>query len=295
MKYHDEQIYWAPQKKLGAGWICYKDSPTPPPAPDYTGAANATAAGNLEAARAAANANRVNQYTPYGNLVYSHDANQGPDLGWSATQTLSPAQQQLLDQQNRTSIALGGLADQGLGYVKNALNNSPTMASLPASMVNAGQTGQDAMMARFQPMIDQQDASLKNQLANQGISEGSEAYQNAMRTQQMSDNDMRAQAALHGIDVGNQAQQQALQIQTALQNQPVNMLNAVRTGSQVTNPTFGGVPQQATTGGADMMGAVNGLANYRQGIYNSDVATTNANNGAAMSAASMAAMAAMYF
>lgn len=41
-----------------------------PPAPDYTGAANATAAGNLEAARAASAANRVNQYTPYGNLIY---------------------------------------------------------------------------------------------------------------------------------------------------------------------------------------------------------------------------------
>lgn len=296
MKHLDEAIYWAPRKKLGGGWICYKDSPTPPPAPDYTGAANATAAGNLEAARAAAAANRINQYTPYGNLVYSHDPTQGQDTGWSATQTLSPAQQQLLDQQNRTSIALGGLADQGLGYVRNALNNSPTLDSLPKSMVNAGQTGQDAMMARFQPMIEQQDNALKAQLANQGIMEGSEAYTNAMRTQQMSDNDMRAQAALHGIDVGNQAQQQALQIQTALQNQPVNMLNAVRTGSQVTNPTFTGVPQQATTGGPDAMGAVNGLANYRQGLYNADVASTNANNSATTNGvASAAMMAAMYF
>lgn len=290
MKYHDMAIHWAPKKKLGGGWICFKDSPSPPPAPDYTGAANATAQGQLEAARAAANANRVNQYTPYGNLVYTHDASQGPDSGWSATQSLSPAQQQLLDQQNRTSIALGGLSDQGLGYVKNALSNSPTMASLPASMVNAGQTGQDALMARFQPMIDQQNASLKNQLANQGIMEGSEAYRNAMRTQQMSENDMRTQAALHGIDVGNQAQQQALQIQTALQNQPVNMLNAVRTGSQVTNPTFTGTPQQATTSGADLMGATQGMANYRQGIYNADVGTSNNNNNAIMSAAAMAAM-----
>lgn len=290
MKQMDEAIYWAPRKKLGGGWICYKDSPSPPPAPDYTGAANATAQGNLEAARAAAAANRVNQYTPYGNLVYSHDPKQGPDNGWSATQTLSPEQQQLLDQQNKTSLALGGLADRGLGYVSNALNNTPTLASLPKSMVNADQTGQDAMMARFQPMIDQQNNALKAQLANQGIMQGSEAYNNAMRTQQMSDNDMRTQAALHGIDVGNQAQQQALQIQTALQNQPVNMLNAVRTGSQVTNPTFSGMPQQATTGGADMMGAVNGMANYRQGIYNADVATTNSNNGAMMSAAAMAAM-----
>ena len=41
-----------------------KGSSPPPPAPDYAGAAQATAAGNLEAARANAAANRVNQYTP---------------------------------------------------------------------------------------------------------------------------------------------------------------------------------------------------------------------------------------
>ena len=42
-----------------------------PPPPDYTGAAQATAAGNLEAARATAAANRTNQITPYGSLIYT--------------------------------------------------------------------------------------------------------------------------------------------------------------------------------------------------------------------------------
>lgn len=281
MKYLDEPIYWAPQKKLGGGWICFKDSPSAPAPPDYTGAANATAAGNLDAARAAADANRVNQDTPYGKLTYSHDPNAAtPDQGWTATQTLSPVQQQLLDQQNKTSLGLSSLADQGLGYVKNALTNSPTMASLPASMVNAGQTGQDALMARFQPMMDQSDKALDAQLANQGIMAGSEAYNNAKRVQAQGNNDLKSQAALNGINVGNQAQQQALQVQTALQNQPVNMLNAVRTGSQVTNPSFTNVPQQATTAGPDLMGAASGTANYNQGIYNSGVASANSGNSA---------------
>lgn len=43
----------------------------PPDAPDYAAAAAATATGNADAARIAAKANRVSQYTPYGNLVYS--------------------------------------------------------------------------------------------------------------------------------------------------------------------------------------------------------------------------------
>ena len=29
-----DPIYFAPQRKLGGGWICWKDSPSPPPAPD---------------------------------------------------------------------------------------------------------------------------------------------------------------------------------------------------------------------------------------------------------------------
>lgn len=259
-----------------------KDSPAPPPAPDYTAAATATAAGNLEAARAQTEANRVNQYTPYGNLVYSRDPNAAtPDSGWSATTTLSPAQQQLLDTQNQTSLGLSGLANQGLGYVREALGNNITAADLPANMVNPGQTGQEALMARFQPQIDQSRAALQTQLANQGISTGSEAYNNAMRTQNQSENDLRMQAALNGINVGQNAQTQQLGLQTALQNQPINILNAVRSGSQVTNPTFGTVPGQGMTQGADLLGATGQQSQYNQGLYNSQVASNNAANSSA--------------
>ena len=324
-----------------------KDSPSAPPPPDYVAAANATAAGNLDAARAAAAANRVNQVTPYGSLTYTKapdgfnqqgfdtamadyqrqmasytQAQQAegvapggflpgwgsgsgvmgqngflptpvapdrknfvissPDDGWTATQSLSPAQQALLDQQNKTSLGLSGLADRGLGYVDKALSSSITEADLPASMVNAGQTGQDALMARYQPQIDQSRKALEAQLANQGIGQGSEAYKNAFRQQDQSENDLRSQAALHGIEVGQNAQNQQLQLKTALQNQPLNILNAVRTGAQVTNPTFTSVPQQATTAGPDLMGATGQQNQYNMGLYNSGVASANSGNSAAI-------------
>lgn len=269
-------------------------SPSPPPAPDYTAAAQQTAAGNLTAAQQAQAANMTNQVTPYGSLTYSANPssqNINGNQTYTATTTLSPTQQQLLNQQNATSIGLGNLGQQGLGYVQNAMNNSPTMASLPASAVNAGQTGQDALMARFQPMMDQQTNALTTQLANQGISPGSEAYTNAMRTQDQSNNDLRTQAALNGINVGENAQNQQMQLQTALQNQPVNMLNAVRTGSQVTNPTFGSTPQQATTSGPDMMAAANGQNQYNMGLYNAGVGSANSSNSAAAGIGSAALMA----
>jgi hypothetical protein len=254
-----------------------KDAPSPPPAPDYVGAANATAAGNLDAARAQTAANRVNQYTPYGNITYTHDPNtaSGPDGGWTQTMQLAPIQQQLLDKQNATSMQLANLMNRGATYVDQAIANPLTANSLPASMVNAGQTGQDALMARFQPMIDQSHKQLENQLANQGIYPGSEAYNNAMRVQNQSENDMRMQAALNGINVGNNAQNQALQIQSALQTQPINILNAVRSGSQVTNPSFQNYNTQALTSGPDVLGATQAQTNYNQGLYNSQVAASN--------------------
>ena len=254
------------------------DSPSPPPAPDYVGAANATAAGNEAAARVATKANRVDQYTPYGSLTYAHTGTD-PDAGWSQTMKLAPEQQTLLNQQNQTSIGLGNLEQEGLGYVSGALSHPLTASDLPAPMVNAGETGQDAMMRRFQPMIDQNDKALETQLANQGIARGSEAYDNAMRTQTNSDDDLRSQAVLHGFDVGDTAQTHGLQMATALRDLPINELNAVRTGAQVTNPSFAAVPQQGQTAGPDLMGAAQGQNQYNMGLYNSQVASNNSTMG----------------
>lgn len=54
-----------------AGIRLYPGKSSPPPAPDYSAAARETAAGNKEAAQFAVNANRINQFTPYGSLTYS--------------------------------------------------------------------------------------------------------------------------------------------------------------------------------------------------------------------------------
>lgn len=258
-----------------------KDSPSPPPAPDYTGAANATAQGNLEATRAAAAANRVNQVTPYGNLTYTHnpvynsDGTLNPDAGWTATTSLSPAQQQLLDQQNKTSIGLAGLQDKGLNYVSDMLANKFDTSALPANQINAGQTAQDAIMSRLNPQFDQSENALRTRMANQGIAPGTEAWNNEFRTFNQGKNDAYTQAALQGMGIGQQARQQSLQEQAYLRNEPLNTLNAVRTGSQVTGPQFSSVPQQQTTSGADLLGATKAMGDYSMGNYNADMASQN--------------------
>ena len=248
-----------------------KSSSAPPP-PDYSGAAKETAAGNLDAARAATAANRVNQYTPYGSLEYKVSG-EDPygNATWSATQSLAPAQQQLLDYQNQASLGLGQLTGKGLGYVNNMLDTPFDTSKLPTTGFNPSQSYQDAYMQRLQPQIQQGREALSTQLANSGIPVGSEAYRRAMMGQGQKENDLLAAATTQGFGVGQQARQSALQEQAYLRNEPLNTLNAVRSGAQVQGPSFVNSAQQATTAGPDMLGAA-------QMGYNAQLAASNAQN-----------------
>lgn len=304
-----------------------------PPTPDYAAAAQQTAQGNLEAARAAAAANRVNQVTPYGNLTYSQQnggptfnsqayqqamdsynqamqsygasgvnstdengnptvqyrgtqptmpqysdfvSQPNPDSGWTATTTLSPDQQKLLDIQNQTSIQLGGLQQKGLGYVENMIQKPFDTSALPQVGINAGENYSDAIMRRLQPQLQMEQKSFDQRMANQGIPVGSEAYTNARRQFDMGQNDRLVAAQTGGIGVGLQANQQGFNQAGYIRNEPINTLNAIRSGSQVTNPTFQSVPQQATTQGADVLGAT-------QAGYNAQLGASNASNAASAS------------
>jgi len=242
-----------------------------PPPPDYRGAAIETAKGDIEAARLATAANRVNQITPYGELRYTTnpaDVDQWGNQMWTATQTLSPAQQKLLDYQNQTSEGLGELTGTGLNYVRGMLQNPFTTTNLPSLGINAGETYQDAYMRRLQPQIQQSRDKLQQDLANRGIDIGSEAYQRAMFQQAQRENDLLLGATTQGFGTGLSARQQGFTEAAYQRNEPLNTLNAVRTGAQVTNPTFVSVPQQATTKGADLLGAATAEGNYNTASAN---------------------------
>lgn len=246
----------------------------PPPPPDYVGAANTTAAGNLEAARAATQANRVNQVTPQGTQTWTHDPKAGsPDSGWTQTTSLSPEQQSLYNKDIAIKGGLGDVATRGLGYVQNTLNSPFDKSKLAAEAVNPGETAQSSILRRMQPQLDRDREALHTQLLNQGLQPGSAAYDTAMRRADQQSNDAYSQAALQGISVGQQARQQGIQEQNFFRNEPVNMLNAVRSGAQVQSPVFGMVPQQQTTAGPDVLSAVS------RG-YDAQVANSNAQNAA---------------
>ena len=280
------------------GWYDGKRTPfgggkgSAPPPPDYRAAAQETAAGNLDAARAATAANRVNQVTPYGKLDYSitgEDPYGNPT--WTATQSLSPDQQQLLDYQNQTSMGLGKLAGQGLGYVEEMLKTPFDTSALPSTGFNPSQSYQDAYMERLRPQIEQGREALDVKLANAGIPVGSEAYKRAMMTQSQRENDLLLGATTQGFGVGQQARQSALQEQAYLRNEPLNTLSAVRTGSQVTGPQFVNSAQQATTSGPDLLGAAQMTGNAQMGAYNAQQAGQNSMTSGLMGLAGAGMMA----
>lgn len=281
------------QQQQGGG-----KSDSPPP-PDYAAAAQQTAQGNLEATRAATSANRIDQYTPYGTLKYSRDpgafdqtkydkdlatyndavAKYGargqvapiksdyysntPDQGWRQTIELSPIGQKLLDYQNNASIGLGQQTQDALGRVRDGLSKPFDYGSVQDTQDAAYK----AFTSRLDPQWQQQTQQIQTQLANQGIPVGSEAYDNAMRSFNQGKNDAYQQATIGAINTAPQTYQLA----QALRSQPLNELNALRTGSQVQNPTFNNVPMQQTTAGPDMLGAANAQ-------YQGALGANNANN-----------------
>jgi hypothetical protein len=300
----------------GGGFLGLGPAPKAPDAPNYVGAAQETAAGNLKAAQTAAAANRVNQITPYGNLNYSEtgtDSQGNPT--WTAATSLSPTGKALLDAQNNTSLGLSNLFGTQLGNVSDVINAgfNPNVPAIQANLgtpqlqTQLGGTGMEGwdkasglIMSRLAPTIQHQNEMSDAQLANQGIVPGTEAYANAKRVLAQGQNDLLNQAQVAGQGVqqnlfgqnlaagqfGNQAQNQMFgnavtnaNLTNAANNQafnqqltqyqlPLNMLNALRTGAQVTNPTFSNVPQQATTTGADIMGATNAASNYGLANFN---------------------------
>ena len=90
------------------------------------------------------------------------------------------------------------------GYAQGGLNTS-NVAAMP---VNAGMTGQQAIMNRLAPQLELSDAQTRQRLANQGLVPGGEAYENAMISQNQQKNDLLSQAALQGIGLDTAANAQ---------------------------------------------------------------------------------------
>jgi len=90
--------------------------------------------------------------------------------------------------------------------------DTSNLAEMP---VQAGTTGQQAILSRVAPELQRRRQALETQLANQGIPRGSEAYNEAITEQQQQENDAVQQAALQGLQLDMSARAQGFGEQQA--------------------------------------------------------------------------------
>ena len=287
------------------------ETPSAPAAPDYAAAARQTAAGNASQAQVAQYGSMTNQVTPYGTVSYTRqqvgETKQGDPLNqWTQTMALSPEQQALYNQNQALNQTLGNIAQTGVGYVQNSMDN-PLDFSQNQALQAPGQIQQQASNAAYQnaaqyldPQYQQSNAQLANRLANQGITQGSEAYNNAMlnagNAQQQAYESARNQAYIQGQQGAQQqyaqglgTRQQQIAEQQVLRQDPLNTLNAIRSGQQmqVAQMPQVGVSNPAAlqaTQGPDMLGAATAQGQYNQGLYNAQSAAAGQTNAAAIGA-----------
>jgi hypothetical protein len=277
-----------------------KKAPTPPPAPDYAGAAVAQGASNLESARATAKLSNPNTYTPYGTQLVSYDGDV-PTI----RQTLTPQAQQTLEAEQRVQTSLANLGEKGTQMASTVLDKpfafggpavqtSLDTSNIARMPVNAGTTGQEAIMSRLEPSLARARTTTETNLVNQGLRPGTEAYDNAIRSLGEQETDQRTQAVLQGINLdtaanaqgynqalqggqfANTAQQQALAQAIQGRQMPLNEITALMSGSQIQNPQFQAY-QGANVAAAPTFAATQAQGAFDANSYNQQVAAQNAN------------------
>jgi hypothetical protein len=159
--------------------------------------------------------------------------------------------------------------------------------------VNAGMTGQEAIMSRLNPSLARQRTTTETNLINQGLRPGTEAYDNAIRSLGEQETDARTQAVLQGLNLdiganqqgfgqqieaakfGNVAQQQALAEAIQLRQLPLNEITALMSGSQIQNPQFGAY-SGATVNAAPVFAGAQAQGQFDANKYNQQVSQANA-------------------
>lgn len=201
--------------------------------PDYTGAAQQTAAAN------AANA-RINQVTPYGSSQYQQTGtDQYGNPTYTINSTAAPFVQNAINAQGGQLASTYGSPFQSptfsstgdmpaMNYYGSRLNqqqfNPATQlqalpqynvntqidqSKLPSYGINPGETYEAAIMRRLEPTLERQQQATDAQLANQGIVPGTRAYETAKQLLAQQQNDALTSAIVGGMETGLRANQQA--------------------------------------------------------------------------------------
>ena len=294
-----------------------------PAAPDPTATSAAQTASNIQTADFNKTLNSNNVYSPLGNSTWTQtgtDPKTGAPI-WANNITLTPSAQTALQESQANQATAGSLGGRLLNNVGSTYTSPMSTSNLPGirtsldpttmgdpSVQNAEQTSYNSQMSLLQPQMDQSSKALEDQLAAEGITQGSDAYNTAKDNLQRQQATTSAAVASGAVGQGiglqnqlfgqgatgagftNQAQQQLAQDQ-ALYMQPLSVYNAFQTGAQPQMPGFQATPA-VSAAGTNTSGNV-------WNAYQGNVNATNANNAASNATlgtvGSLAMTAAMFY
>ncbi len=230
-----------------------------PKPPDPQDTASASTSTNIGTAVANAMMGNVSEFGPDGSTrvkqtgtysyrdPYTHKKYDIPTF--TRRTRLSPEQQAIKAQQDGASLNLSTLANDQSGFLNEYMAkpfdyNSGEHEEWAGGLYDKLNSPKEA----------QASESLRTRLANQGIKEGSEAYDREMQNFTAGSGDSRNKFMLDSYNTG---------MQTALtkRNQPINEITALMSGGQVSQPNFMGA-QMPTIPTTDTAGLIN--ANYDQ-------------------------------
>lgn len=277
-----------------------------PASPDYVGAAKAQGAANLATALQNAMANNPNINNPFGDQevtwskvggragtpavaakagywkgtgknrtwvppVKAKAAVKGVEGTWqsSVKQTLKPEQKALLDKGNQAKMINADTATTLSGNVQKQL--STPMQEAPRYREDVVQ----AMMSRFNEDYKQQADQSNSDLIAAGIRPGAEAFERVKTREARGRNDALQSAILSG---GQEATRDfGMDIQG--RNQGINELNALQSGSQLSNPFAGSLGYQGgfNSSASPTFAGVQAQGQAQQNQYNANQAAMNGN------------------
>lgn len=246
---------------------------------------------NKEAAIQQRALNLVDQYTPQGSVRYEATGEEIDGIPqYKVTQEYSPEQKRLYDTSTAIQQQYADIGQTQLGAVGEKLSTPFAMDQFGAAPTFSEdyRTQQlQNLMTRMTPQMEQRRQALETQLANQGFTTGTQAYDTAMDEYNRAYNDAMIAADIQstgiaGQQYGLEAQARDRLINEALmeRTQPMSELAAFLSGSQPSTGQFLPVPQ-GTIAAPDMMGAEYASANMAntaaQNAYNQQMGAYNSN------------------
>jgi hypothetical protein len=285
-----------------------KGGASAPPAVDPTALANAQTGSNIATANQQSVLNNVNTFSPFGSSTYS----QSPSGQWNLNQQLNPGLQNLFGTQASLAQVLANqagsagtlaaspaqgaasLIDNSFGTLGSQLPTGPAnysgLAQLPTSATDfSNEVGQaqnaayNTQTGYLDPQFQQKQSDLTQQLADQGISAGSSAYDRAQGDLGRQETLAYQQAQDAAVQAGNQ-QQQALfgeNLQSRQQGvneantqwaQPLNALTQeAQTGEGILSGIAGQLPELGSLAGFAGTGTVPTMGGSPTSVYPSNV------------------------